>query len=281
MDVSKTPVGICYQCAMNCHGSHDILELYTKRNFCCDCGNTKFESGFKCLLLEEKDALNLKNVYGQNFSGLYCTCHKPYPDEEDESPEEMIQCGLCEDWFHDKHLNMPSGASIPSDYEELTCPSCCKAHPFLSIYHSFFTSNTESSKNGFCQEPNNEPSAKKGKLENICSGSNISCRLKAKAESVGIELTNSGEPKICIDDLCQALFWPSGWRSSLCACASCKKMYSTHHLDFILDPEDTIAYYLEVGKAKSKEMDQQDSAELSKLLLELPRPAAVHIATGG
>lgn len=42
--------GICYACSENCHEGHDMVELYTKRNFCCDCGNSKFEN--KCKLFE-------------------------------------------------------------------------------------------------------------------------------------------------------------------------------------------------------------------------------------
>ena len=40
------------------------------------------------------------NQYNHNFHGVYCTCNKPYPDPEDLEPDEMIQCILCEDWFH-------------------------------------------------------------------------------------------------------------------------------------------------------------------------------------
>lgn len=41
---------------------------------------------------------NDKNTYNQNFSGVYCTCHRPYPDEQDDIQDEMIQCVFCEDW---------------------------------------------------------------------------------------------------------------------------------------------------------------------------------------
>lgn len=34
--------------------------------------------------MQEKDVTNAKNHYNQNFKGLYCTCHRPYPDPEDE-----------------------------------------------------------------------------------------------------------------------------------------------------------------------------------------------------
>ena len=33
--------GVCLACSYHCHESHDLVELYTKRNFRCDCGNTK------------------------------------------------------------------------------------------------------------------------------------------------------------------------------------------------------------------------------------------------
>ena len=34
--------GICSGCAFNCHKDHDLSHLYFKRNFRCDCGNSKF-----------------------------------------------------------------------------------------------------------------------------------------------------------------------------------------------------------------------------------------------
>ncbi len=44
---------------------------------------------------------NVGNIYEHNFDGLYCICHRPYPDPEREGDAyEMIQCNICEDWFH-------------------------------------------------------------------------------------------------------------------------------------------------------------------------------------
>ena len=31
---------------------------------------------------QSKASTNPDNSYNQNFQGLYCTCHRPYPDEE-------------------------------------------------------------------------------------------------------------------------------------------------------------------------------------------------------
>ena len=34
--------GLCHGCAFKCHSDHDVVNLGFKRNFLCDCGNTKF-----------------------------------------------------------------------------------------------------------------------------------------------------------------------------------------------------------------------------------------------
>lgn len=37
-----TRAGVCLACTYNCHQDHELVELYTKRMFRCDCGNDKF-----------------------------------------------------------------------------------------------------------------------------------------------------------------------------------------------------------------------------------------------
>lgn len=121
--------GICLACSLHCHEGHKLYELYTKRNFRCDCGNDKFPKS-SCLLCPEKEPHNTENIYNHNFIGLYCTCNRPYPDSEDEIEDEMLQCIVCEDWFHTRHL----GASPPSSYEEMVCDVCMDSLPFLRAY---------------------------------------------------------------------------------------------------------------------------------------------------
>ncbi|KAI2572532.1 hypothetical protein G5576_010618, partial [Homo sapiens] len=79
----EEPAGICLACSYECHGSHKLFELYTKRNFRCDCGNSKFKN-LECKLLPDKAKVNSGNKYNDNFFGLYCICKRPYPDPEDE-----------------------------------------------------------------------------------------------------------------------------------------------------------------------------------------------------
>ncbi|CAA9998675.1 unnamed protein product [Nesidiocoris tenuis] len=100
----SVPAGVCLACCLHCHEGHDLVELYTKRFFRCDCGNKKF-GGVKCTLAEFKDAENEKNAYNQNFQGLYCTCQRPYPDPENDNEDDiMLQCTVCEDWFHTEEM---------------------------------------------------------------------------------------------------------------------------------------------------------------------------------
>jgi hypothetical protein len=90
-----------------------IVELWTKRNFRCDCGNSKFGE-FVCKLFPKKNVENAENSYNHNFKGLYCSCDRPYPDPDAKAQEEMIQCIMCEDWFHEEHLGLESFNEVGS-----------------------------------------------------------------------------------------------------------------------------------------------------------------------
>jgi len=94
----KVPGAVCLPCMYQCHEDHDLVELWTKRNYRCDCGSDKLTS--ECQLEPSKPEANDRNIYNQNFKGLYCICQRPYPDPE--NTDEMIQCIVCEDWFHSK-----------------------------------------------------------------------------------------------------------------------------------------------------------------------------------
>ncbi|XP_022802782.1 putative E3 ubiquitin-protein ligase UBR7 isoform X1 [Stylophora pistillata] len=136
------PAGICLACTLACHDGHVLYELYTKRNFRCDCGNEKF-GGFTCKLYSGKDAENSINKYNQNFRGVYCTCQRPYPDLEDEIEDEMIQCIICEDWYHSRHLG--SLPPIGGEFQEMICDNCMTKCSFLQAYLSLSVPQQKSS----------------------------------------------------------------------------------------------------------------------------------------
>lgn len=109
--------GVCYACSVQCHGEHNLVEIFTKRNFTCDCGTTRLPETSPCTLRispltntrgdvhsEEPDA---NNRYNQNFRNRFCGCECDYDPFQQKGT--MFQClglgthetgGCGEDWWH-------------------------------------------------------------------------------------------------------------------------------------------------------------------------------------
>ncbi|KAJ8341375.1 hypothetical protein SKAU_G00336660 [Synaphobranchus kaupii] len=278
------PAGICLACSYKCHEGHDLFELYTKRNFRCDCGNGKFRE-LKCKLYPGKDGLNTSNKYNHNFYGLYCTCDRPYPDSEDQILDEMIQCIICEDWLHCKHLGCALAECV--ELQEMVCEACMNKAPFLWTYASQLAAppvikvdpceaevevNVEENmeENGPQKEEQHEDLGKKGEGPSVSlsspneekdaqtsgkrthreteEGSALECRLR-EMEGKGPARAREG-----------AVFWPYVWRSKLCTCVSCKRAYVEAGVPFLLDESDTVLAYENRGKADQEEDDLLMSA---------------------
>ncbi|KER22076.1 hypothetical protein T265_09729 [Opisthorchis viverrini] len=297
LDTSNVHAGFCYPCLLSCHDGHDTLELYTKRNFRCDCGNQNF-APFQCKLWEEKDDENVDNQYNHNFSNSYCICQRPYPDEEYEGNEEMIQCGLCEDWFHVEHLNLPDDVAAPDEYEEMTCSQCLRRCAFLCLYAlsrkeqpwCMAFSTLLSSAQVVNGHVNIEPETKRLKLDGESNGP-ISPSLVNDCELLRIasdlEIQGFDFKKLRVKDLglsddskVPSVFWSSGWRERLCRCPSCVTLYKYLNVSYLLDPEDTMEYYLALGEKKAIEIEKEENEALSEALSELPHSVASHIAAG-
>ena len=88
---TSDPSAVCLACSYECHEGHDLIELYTKRNFKCDCGNGKFKD-LSCKLFQKKAGHNEDNRYNHNFTGLYCICNRPYPDHDDDVSFKFKSC---------------------------------------------------------------------------------------------------------------------------------------------------------------------------------------------
>lgn len=227
------PAGVCLACSYHCHEGHELVELYTKRLFRCDCGNKKFPAEAKCKLDPHKNPENADNKYNQNFKGLYCTCHRPYPDPEDPVEDEMIQCLLCEDWLHGRHLERDN---VPKDqaYSEMICVSCVRTHPFLMAYKD----KTVKVKDG-----------KTSEAENVDVESNCDEEPKAKKAKVECLVKAAGEQKP------QTLFFIGNWRDGLCKCEDCATIYRNGSLEFLSNPEDTVHHYESESKKAGSSYD--------------------------
>ncbi|KAK7104795.1 putative E3 ubiquitin-protein ligase UBR7 [Littorina saxatilis] len=269
------PAGICLACSYQCHEGHDLYELYTKRHFRCDCGNSKFGEN-KCKLASDKDDKNTENKYNQNFKGTYCICGRPYPDPEDQAEDEMIQCVMCEDWYHGRHLH----AKLPDNenYQEMMCTACMDKHPFLWAYQvcgQAVVVKKESADDkavkvevggGEGEEPVKTENQQPVKVESTSQTATVSEGSEPPAKRMKTEV-GEGESgsackvkKLCLlEDLqtreipekhCGA-FWPEGWREKLCKCDQCLSMYKAEGLEFLLETGDSVHAYEERGRGKN------------------------------
>lgn len=206
--------GVCLACSLHCHESHELIELYTKRHFRCDCGGHRMPRA-KCSLAPIKTIPNRENKYNQNFSGVYCVCHRPYPDPEDDIEDEMIQCVVCEDWYHRRHLN--GALPTASDYSELICGDCMDDNPFLSCYLHLEVSYVDAV----------TPTSDDMSVDSQC------IKPPPKVRNTGT-----------------AAFWSDNWRQQLCRCNACTDLYKSLKVEFLIDPEDPVQKYEEAGLGK-------------------------------
>ncbi|XP_004245515.1 uncharacterized protein [Solanum lycopersicum] len=292
--------GVCTACSLSCHDGHEILELWTKRNFRCDCGNSKFGEFF-CKLDASKDVENTKNSYNHNFKGSYCTCGRPYPDPDVEDQLENLQCCICEDWFHEEHLGLESSDMVPRDdkgepqFEDLICQGCATVCSFLKLYpDSIFApvqqqTTTNSSKDkevvedapltvGSSKELINGSSAIETPVtdnspKQDCNGKTVLGENAATNTFLNQCNTDAGPSTKCVVGLnlleapnslekSKSMFLSKDWREVLCRCPNCIEFYKQKGLAFLLDKEDTIAEYEKLAKQKIAEHEQEQSAEL-------------------
>lgn len=144
---SGSDVAVCYLCLIQCHSTHDIVELFSKRNVACDCGTTRMKNGSECKLrargsemadaqkgfrlrtglsslmeplrtsvleLKAEDIPVLDNRYNQNYRGRFCLCKVLYnPLVETKTMHQCYLGDVCgEDWFHQDCI-MGFGPEMP------------------------------------------------------------------------------------------------------------------------------------------------------------------------
>ncbi|KAL8053987.1 hypothetical protein ABFX02_05G108900 [Erythranthe guttata] len=270
--------GVCTACSLSCHEGHEIVELWTKRNFRCDCGNSKFGEFF-CKLSASKDVENSENLYNHNFKGTYCTCDLPYPDPNVEEQVEMIQCCICEDWFHEEHIGLQSSDKIPRDeegeplYEDFICQGCAVVCSFLTCYPQIISVSNTSDTGKEKAILDNSHMISSGKMENGSSSSltNHEGELKVCTEVAGpsgkcvIGEVIGNSPTESEGDK-KPFFLSKNWREVLCRCVKCSEFYAHKGISYLLDKEDSIAEYERMAKQKRNEnMERQEGVEMNFL----------------
>lgn len=225
----------CAACRYACHSRHpkEVIEIYTKRNFRCDCGNSRTHT--RCQIQHEKDSLNMNNKYSHNFQGRYCRCDRPYDPQKD-----MSQCAMCEDWFHETcyELGAAHTAGSPSrlDVYEMICKTCVRTLPVLAEYHAYL--------NGWCSETDVQ-ALRDERGDNAC-GRPHGERDRAVAGSVD-------------------LVWCPGFRMHLCRCGKCMQLYRAANAMYIVDRTDFVTPYVEevLEIPKEKEGRTEDNEVLT------------------
>lgn len=221
---------VCLACSFHCHEGHELVELYTKRHFRCDCGTSKF-GGNPCNLDASKASDNSENRYNHNFDGLYCTCERPYPDPDSTANDVMLQCIICEDWYHSKHLECAK--EIPGDgaYDEMVCNGCMRRNDFLWNYAAKYAASPTSL---VCPEGKEDEIIEVDKQPRGCT--------MPRNSSSTTEIVSQG-----------SCFWTEGWRAALCTCETCIELYTEKKITFLLDPTDSVHAYEEAGKINTRE----------------------------
>lgn len=140
----------------------------------------------------------------------------------------MLQCIICEDWYHSKHLECEKEMPADAAYDEMICAGCMRQNDFLWNYAKKYT---------------------------VTDGSNGD---KEDDESINVENQlkectmprNNSAKRIPSQGSC---FWIEGWRAALCTCKTCKELYREKNIAFLLDPTDSVHAYEEAGKINSRE----------------------------
>ncbi|XP_049534564.1 putative E3 ubiquitin-protein ligase UBR7 [Anopheles darlingi] len=292
---------ICLACSLKCHDNHELLELYTKRKFRCDCGGNRMPD-VECKLGPKKEEDNALNRYNQNFSGVYCVCHRPYPDPDTDVADEMLQCIVCEDWYHFRHLDVDQEKNV-KNYAEMVCGGCMETLPFLKHYVDKIEDLNKTSLDDTLQvdvtglddtvasvtaDEDNEdvgPSAaKQPRLDD-------STTSDAQAKGAESEKKPTSEPKV---DICTkppfdegteekgykkgASFWIEGWRMQLCQCQACLAIYKELDCEYLLDPKDTVQYYEDIGKRRQATVGSSYEQGM-EMLSQLDRQTQVSMLT--
>lgn len=234
--------------------------------------------------------MNDKNRYNQNYRGVYCTCNRPYPDGEDPVPDAMIQCAICEDWFHRRHLKV-EGQQPPCDsaFAELICHLCSEKYheSFLFAYQGFSVCNIDKKGNeeldvnlGTSEENNIsiDKSTNSEDLEETCS----SCTISREASTDQMGENEEGKSLVDSDCIVKAakhkltnlpkpvsLFMLQGWRKQLCKCPDCRAKYQERNLDFLLNSEDTVHHYEKKAEPRNRKSSQYEDG--MKALSEMDR----------
>jgi E3 ubiquitin-protein ligase UBR7 len=280
--------GFCFGCSMQCHLEHDVIELFDKRHFRCDCPAEC--DATKCQLHETVVDQNTENAYNHNFDGLYCWCRKPYDHDSDDV---MIQCVLCQDWFHDTCIQKNYKATVPaSKKNDLICLDCTEKYPFLGHYLSNEQSNkpAESSSEKVAgataesfikvedvkSDGSTDTYFEKVQTSNNSQHNNTNQAEPTKENGANNQAQQTSdkcliEDKELSSDPIGNVFYVRGWRAQLCRCSKCKAMYQLLGVQFLIEDAEPEGED-EEDDNEDDETEVKDANEQANVTVSVPTP---------
>ncbi|KAI9623128.1 hypothetical protein KEM48_009557 [Puccinia striiformis f. sp. tritici PST-130] len=133
--------GICSSCSVSCHSDHQLVELFVRRDFVCDCGTQRCNPAGGCQLTSSinyppvdqsvpstSTIDSSSNRYDKNFDGQFCICERGKTYDPETETEDMYQCLSCEDW---RHASCLGAHPDPDDWDDLICADCVQTNPIL------------------------------------------------------------------------------------------------------------------------------------------------------
>ncbi|KAJ1955490.1 hypothetical protein GGI12_005546 [Dipsacomyces acuminosporus] len=251
---------MCYSCSIECHTGHEVIELFAKRHFRCDCGTRRLmptEGQSTCCQLKKTRSMlakleNAENTYNHNFWGFYCRCDKYYNPEVEAGL--MVQCYICNDWFHDRCIGRTPNED---DYEDYICRECVGKHDILRLIDSSrlyrgvvadglvaqifsadgtpYNENRTVSEGAEQKQPPSDANSKPRQSESsnaageppLKKSKTCSCSLVKD-----IPLADASRP---FD-----LFMVDGWRDDICTCIDCIKKIESSSLMFLIREEEIV-----------------------------------------
>lgn len=146
--------GVCAACSVMCHGEHELVELFHKRDFRCDCGTPSLyrertdltdtdrpRDAQPCALRKNEpnkgwDEPN-HNKYTHNFQGHFCICERGKSYDPQTEEETMYQCLVCEEWYHESCTSLGTRPIFSADtFEHLVCDACVQ-HPDARLLRTY------------------------------------------------------------------------------------------------------------------------------------------------
>lgn len=97
---NNTPIGVCYLCLIQCHSTHELVELLPKRSFVCDCGTTRMKNGHACELRMRQAKEDAKNhnpgVLGNQgpSAGQHSHQSNQNSDRPPSRPHQLLSQGI-------------------------------------------------------------------------------------------------------------------------------------------------------------------------------------------